>query len=312
MILTIRRKRAALARIYACALLLATLVPGLASAQFLMMPDSTNNRLVLFNPFDGTLVNPNLFALAAGTPVEAIQVGNEIWVSEQLGDRVSRWSITGTALGQLGGGPTGGLDNVRGITVINNVLHVTNDGSGNGAPGPSLVQFDLTGNNLGFLPMTSSSGPFDVLDNQGGLLVSSDAANDDVHRYSYAGASLGTFHNSTSLNFAEQMHMAANGDVLVAGFSSNNVVRLDPSGAIVSSFAASGARGVWELGNGNIMWTNGSGAHVFDVISGSSTQVYTGVGRFVGALVPEPATLSLIGMGLAALSISRRRGAARA
>ncbi len=266
------------------------LLTGVASAQFLMMPDSTNNRLVLFDPMDGSVVNNNYFALASGTPVHAMQVGSEIWVSEQIGDRVSRWSLTGVALGQIGGGPTGGLDNIRGMGLINNVVYVTNDGTANTAPGNSVVSYDTSGNPLGFFSTPSSTGPFGVLDYQGGMLVSSSDANDDIHEYTLAGASLGTFHNSTTLNFTEQMNYAANGDVLAAGFSSNNVVRLDSStGSVLGTFTASGARGVYPLGNGNIMWTSGSGAHVFDTGTGASSQVYIGGGRFIDFVtIPEP------------------------
>jgi len=106
------------------------------------------------------------------------------------------------------------------------------------------------------------------------MLVSSSAANDDIHRFTLAGASLGTFHNSTSLNFVQQMAYATNGDVLAAGFSSNNVVQLEiTTGVVVGSFAASGARGVFQLGNGNILWSNSAGVHVFDVITSTSAQV---------------------------------------
>src|SRR5687767_7341011 len=83
-----------------------------SNAQFLMMPDSAtaNNRLVLFDSNTGALVNSNLFALAGGTPIHAMQVGNEIWVSEQVGDRIARFDMAGTPLGQIGGGATGGMD----------------------------------------------------------------------------------------------------------------------------------------------------------------------------------------------------------
>src|SRR6187551_261921 len=105
-------------RLLASLLAAATLLGGFASYAFaqglILMPDSTNNRLVAFDPLNGSVVNSNMFALAAGTPISAIQVGNEIWVSEQIGDRISRWSMTGTFLGAIGGGITGGLDNVRG------------------------------------------------------------------------------------------------------------------------------------------------------------------------------------------------------
>lgn len=282
---------------------LAVLLVGSASAQaqLLMMPDSTNNRLVTFSAVDGSLVNSNVFALPGGTPVHAMLVGTEIWISEQLGDRVVRYDQTGTILGQLG---TAGLDNVRGMGQFGGKVYVTSTGTANGAPGRQVRMYDTAGNDLGNFLTPASSG-FHVFPHQGGLLVSSDAANDDIHRYDLSGNSLGVFHNSTSLNFAEQMDYSLAGDILVAAFSSNQVVRLDPNtGAILGTFAASGARGVKQLANGNIMWTNSAGAHVYNVGTGTSSQVYAGGGRFLD-VIPEPATASLL--ALAGFAMIRRR-----
>lgn len=276
-----------------------------AFGNYVIMPDSTNNRMVLFNPTDGSVVNPNYFALAGGTTVHAMQVGNEIWVSEQIGDRVSRWSLNGTALGAI----TGGLDNIRGMGMVGNTVYVTNAGTNNGAPGAAVVMFDTNGNAMGNFATPNAPSPFGILAHQGGLLVSSSTANDDIHRYSLGGTSQGTFHNSTSLNFAEQMDFAPTGNILVAGFSSNNIVTLDANtGAVVNSFVASGARGVYQLGNGNILWSNSAGVHVYDIGLGSSSQVYAGGGRYLQyAAVPEPATMAILGGGLAVLLRRRRR-----
>src|SRR5687767_9723292 len=126
----------------------ATFAPALVRAQFLMMPDSTNNRLVLFNPNDGSLVNSNLFGLAGGTPVHALQVGNEIWVSEQIGDRISRWDFGGTQLAPI----SGGMDNIRGMALVGGNVLLTNTGTANAAPGRAVIRFDTAGNNLGFFP----------------------------------------------------------------------------------------------------------------------------------------------------------------
>jgi hypothetical protein len=306
-------------RLAALALPLALCLPGAVQAQVLAMPDSTNNRMVLFDPFNGAVLNPDYFALAGGTPIHAIEVGNEIWVSEQIGDRVSRWSLTGTFLGAIGGAvPTGGLDNVRGMARVGSTVFVSNAGTANGAPGGAVVMFGTDGTPMGSFATPNASSPFAVLPVTGaGLLVASSNANDDVHRYSLAGASLGTFHNSASLNFAQQMAVAANGDILVAGFSSNNIVRLDAtSGAVLSSFTASGARGVAQLGNGNILWTSGAGASIYDVALGTSSLVYAGGGRHLGLIsaIPEPGTWALWLGGLAGVAgaAAWRRRATRA
>lgn len=279
--------------------------PIVASGQYLMMPDSTNNRLVLFDPDDGSVVNPDYFPLAGGTPVHAMQVGNEIWVSEQVGDRISRWDFYGASLGAI----TGALDNIRGMGLIGTRVYLTNSGTANGAPGAAVVMFDTSGNNLGYFSTAGlATSPFGILSHQGGMLVSSSNANDDIHRFALDGTPLGTFHNSTTLNFAEQMNYADNGNVLVAGFSSPAAVyELDVNtGAIVGSITASGTRGVWQLGNGNIMWTSSGGAYVYDVGTHVSTLVYAGGGRYVDyVLIPEPGSLLLL--GAVGLMAARRR-----
>ena len=297
--------------IFAAAILLTNWFPSEVSAQgVVLMPDSTNNRLVAFNPFNGSVLNSNMFALAGGTPIHSIQVGNEIWVSEQIGDRVSRWSLDGAFLGAITG-----LDNVRGMALIGTTVYVTNAGTANGAPGNAVVRYSTTGTLLGsFSTAGLAPSPFAVLGHQGGILVASSAANDDIHRFTLTGTSIGTFHNSASLNFVEQLAFASNGSILAVGFSSNNIAFLDPNnGNILSSFSAPDARGVFHLGNGNILWTSGAGTFVYDPSTNTSSLVYSGGGRFLEfAPVPEPSTVAIFGAGVVllgarALRLRKRR-----
>ncbi|MEP6821881.1 MAG: hypothetical protein ABI946_05970, partial [Chthoniobacterales bacterium] len=198
-----------------------------ASAQgVILMPDSTNNRLVAFDPMNGSVLTSNMFALAAGaTPVHALQVGSEIWVSEQIGDRVARYDFSGNFLGAITG-----LDNVRGMALVGSTVYVTNAGTNNGAPGNAIVMYDTSGALLGNFPTTGlAPSPFSILAHQGGILVGSSSANDDIHRFTLTGTSVGTFHNSASLNFVEQLAFASDGSILAAGFSSNNIAFLDPN-----------------------------------------------------------------------------------
>lgn len=273
---------------------LAAVLPALAARmaqaqQYLMMPDSAaaNNRMVLFDPNDGSLINSNYFPLNGGTPIHAMQVGDEIWVSEQNGDRVARYDLVGNFLGQIGGGAGGGLDNIRGMGLVGNTVYVTNGGTGNGSPGSSsVVMFDTAGSPLGsFSTLGMAPSPFSILLHQGDLLVGSVSANNDIHRFLLDGTPIGVFFNG-ALSFIEQMDHATNGDVLAAVFTTGVIARLDPdTGALISSFTAAGARGVRQLGNGNILWASGGGAFVYDVVAGSSTNVYaTSGGRYIDLL----------------------------
>jgi hypothetical protein len=286
-----------------------------AGAQVLLMPDSTNNRMVAFSPVDGSIINNNLFAIASGTtPIHAMQVGTEVWVSEQIGDKISRYDISGTSLGQIGGGASGGLDNIRGMGLINGTVYVTNGGSGNLAPSAnSVVMFSTAGANLGsFSTAALAPSPFSILAHQGGLLVGGSSGNDDIHKFSLAGASQGTFYNSTNHSFFEQMDYALDGNVLAAVFTTDVVAKFDVNtGTFLSSFAAPDVRGVHQLSNGNVLWTSGAGAFVYDISTQFSNQVYAGGGRYVDLYtpVPEPASMAVLGLG--ALALIRRRRQSR-
>lgn len=285
---------------------------GLASAQ-IMIPDSTADQVMLFDSFDGSLLNSSFIDLTpvgAGTPINALQVGNEIWVSDQIADSIFRYSLDGTThLGTI----SGGMDNIRGIEYVGNTVYVSNSGTANGAPGDAVITIDvptvtITGS---FLVGPGGTGdPFDVLSYNGNLLIN-DIAGENIELHGTGGAFLSTFHDSdgvSGIDFPEQMALSSVGTIFAAGFSDpDGIYEYDASGNQLNYWAVgSGARGVIELGNGNILFTDGSGVHVLDRNTGAITDSITGVSaRFAEALIPAPGAMSVL--GLAGLAAIRRR-----
>ena len=211
-----------------------------AVQSFLMIPDSVSDRILLFDPINGSLIDNNFIDGSSDTglgifqtPLNAIQVNQEIWVSAQLADALFRFDLQGEYIGVVGDadgdGDTDGLDNIRGIEFINGQIYVANGGDDNDVPGDGevVVVFDPSGNNLGFF---DTGDPYDIRAFNGELLISdinrdSDGG-EDIDRYSIDGvnsAQLGTFHESdgeTGVDFPQQITVRdSSGTVLVGGFS---------------------------------------------------------------------------------------------
>ena len=259
--------------------LLVLAVASALPAQVLLMTNATSDTLVSIDPTNGAVINASLFPIANTTMVSAIDVNGEVWISEQLTDRITRYDINGTVLGVIG--PTfagGGLDNIRGMAFVNGTVYVSNSGTANGAPGNAVVTFDPAGNFLSsWTTNTLATSPFAVMPFQGDLLVSGSSNANDIHRFDLAGAPIGVFHNSTGISFAHQIAPASDGNVWCAGFTTGGISKIDATtGLVLSSFPAAGARGVHELANGNVLWSNGSGLWLYDIVGATSSQLLTG------------------------------------
>ncbi|MEZ6017668.1 MAG: hypothetical protein R3F49_21345 [Planctomycetota bacterium] len=256
--------------------LAATAIPA-AAQQVLMVVDSGNDRVMQYNATDGSLINENFIvggsgAFAFGTPKEAIQVNDEIWVVDQIADSLFIFDLAGNYLSTI----TGGLDNLRGGEFINGTVYITNAGTGNSAPGPAIVSFDTAGNNLGFFP-TQNTSPFDLVPFNGELVVT-DFAADTVDRYDFAGNYLGALAaggTGTALNQPEQISLSAQNTVVVAAFGAPiGVYEYDTTGGEIGYIPTNaGLRGAWRLGNGNMMYTSSLGVFVYDVATMTSTDV---------------------------------------
>ncbi len=272
------------------ALAAAGLATSAQADEFLLIFDWSTDQGMLFDPSDGSLVNPSFIdgtVLDMASPTQGIMVEDEIWVTDQLRDTIYRFDPEGVHLGNI----TGGMDNIRGLTYVDGIVFVSNAGS-TGAPGEALVTFDADGTPLGRFPV---GDPFDVIPFGDDLLVAN-IAEDNLDVYEREGPFVRTFHESdgiTGIDFPEQIAIkASDGNVLAGGFSTpQGVYEYDrETGAQVGYWAANGVRGVHELGNGNIMFTNTDGAHSLDPVTGVITLISPEGDRFISLIDTSPST----------------------
>ncbi len=290
---------------------------GVAFGQFLLIPESTNDRVIAVNAFDGSLVNPNfldvgLAASNAGvssTPIEVLEVGNEFWVSDQVADRIWRFDAAGAAIGAI---TSPELNNIRGMEVVGNTVYVA-QGSAGATFGEGLVTVDVaTASVTGIFNgrLDDDVSYQDVKFFNGELLVTnSDTGNDGIDRYLPDGTYLGTLVTSDGVNgidFPQQINVrGSNGNLIVGGFSlPSGVYEYMPDGTFVGIVAGDpfGPRAAYELGNGGIAWTNGTwfrtDADIF--VEGASFRYIT------PSSIPEPTSMALLLIG-SCVSLRRRR-----
>ncbi|MCB0727275.1 MAG: hypothetical protein R3A12_14035 [Ignavibacteria bacterium] len=247
------------------------------STTVLMVPESTRDRVFLFDAFSGDLIDSNFIpsnSTEFSTPIHALQKANgtDIIVSDQIKDVVQRFDQNGIYKSIFA--PSTGLnnailDNIRGMAYRpNNNLLVT---VGSGASANTIQEFDAGGNSIGPFISTNLTSPFGILYLQNNILVSCSSAPNDVSKYDLNGNFVSLFHSSTNLNFAEQMIQLGNGDIVVAAFSlPSGLVILDSTGNYKRTLnVVTGNRGVYLLGNGHYLTTSGTAIYELDSASGA-------------------------------------------
>lgn len=273
----------------------------LPATGLLLIPESTNDRVMAFDPITGDLIDADFIPADPtnlSTPIQAILAsdGNSILVSDQIDDVVQQYVLDGTYMGVFapaGGANTAILDNIRGIALRpNGNLLVT---IGGGANDDAVAEFDTAGTYLGNFVANASAGldsPFDVLEvtSTGGSLtvgewVVGGITSDAIHHYNAAGGALANL--APMDTFPEQLAWASNGNLLIANFSGTQegVVELDNTGGLIGIYdpaSLGGYRGVYELPSGNILTTNGSGVYEIDRTGALiSTKISSVSARFI-------------------------------
>jgi hypothetical protein len=237
----------------------------------LLVPDSGGDRVMAFYPDTGDLYDENFIPSDPTNLATPIQTAfhpdkNSFLVSDQINDGLIQYDLDGNFMGWFA--PAGGvnnniLDNVRGweLKENNNILVTCASGTNQHA----IAEFDANGNFLGnFISPnpTQMAGPWSIIcrRNYGDYLVTADGT-DAVHQYDVSGTWIGDL--VPSINFPEQISIASTGNLLVAAFSSpSGVYEYTDDGTYVGYYGVvTGLRGVYELGNGNILVTNGSGVY---------------------------------------------------
>jgi PEP-CTERM motif len=316
------------------------LLAGAAQAQQVLLGvDTRLNRIWQLSPSDGAVLN-NAFIVDANsaatfdfqTPRAAIQVGGQIWVSDQSPNvnAIYRFDMAGNYVGKIGGNVAGGgLSNVRGMRLIGDTVYVANAGNTNGATGPSIVKLDMAGNLLGSFSTVAAGGtvgnsPWDVVVYNDKLLVS-DGTSRALQFYNFDGSYAGAFTAAIN-NIPQQMFVKGNGNVLMSANGSQplgsfGLYELSPQGGVLKSWTNTpglGVRGVYELGNGQYLISeSGGGSPVrgLGTIDPNGVQNNTNFSLIAGnysggwlsvAVVPEPATVLLFGAGLGLVMLRRQ------
>jgi len=292
---------------------------GDGAIDLLLIPDSTADRIMAFDPVNGDLYDPDFVPSDPenlATPIEVILSGDaqSLLVSDQVNDVVQQYALDGTYLGVFA--PAGGADpsvveNLRGIDILETGhLLVTSAAGGNA---DSVAEFDLEGQFVGNFVEAGDGGlddPWDIT-LAAGAYVSANG-NDAILEFDpVTGDYVGDFAPIDS--FPEQVSVAANGNLLVAVFSGNDqdVVELFPDGSVssvIGVFEISGFRGIHELENGNLLASTGSGVYEIDRSGALIDTKITGVsGRFISRVTtPDALTVEISGVcpGEVDLSIS--------
>ena len=276
---------------------------GSRVVSFLMIPESTNKRVMAFDATTGDLIDMDFIPpddVNLTTPIEPLLTpAFTVLISDQVDDAVRMYDTSGAFLATFYGNNTAVLDNIRGMdfTPLFASLVVT---VGGGTNMSACAEFDPFGTYVGNFIAIGAGGldsPFDIMFRSSDCLVAG-INSDAIHQYDLSGNSLGIFASINS--FPEQIAEKANGDIVVANFSGTEegIVVYSSTGTLLNNFSNAsygGPRGVYELGNGNFLVTNGSGVHEVNGTTGAFIRtVVAGVsGRFISPFDPDAVPVEL-------------------
>jgi hypothetical protein len=263
--------------------------------QVLLIPDSNADVVAMFDTYDGTYLGDFIVDDPTGTlydfqtPINAIQIspGGPVLVSDQVSDAVYGFDAAGNFLYVVGDATD--LNNVRGIDFRDDTVYVTSGDD-------YVAMFGSPGVFAGYF-IQDGTDPFDIMfvdevESGSALYCDIQGTTDNVRHYHADGTLIGELF---PVNFPEQVQVDIlnPGYYFVVGFSQDSIYQFTIDGTITDKWYLNSGRGVFRLGNGNLIVTDGSGVHEMDASTGAIIQTeYSGSGRFI-----ELADLPGVGIG---------------
>ncbi len=250
-----------------------------AASKFIMVTDSGNDRVYILDAQNGNLIDTAFIPQTRpqfNLPKNAIQHFNgiDILVADQNNDVVQLINNNGTyniVFAPIGGPITSILDNIRGISYRRDANDRLLVSVGAGTSINTIQQFDAAGNSLGSFIAGNINSPFDVLTRNSDVLISNFSGTNRISRFDQNGSYIGSLYTGAQFAAPEQLIELPNGFIAAAAFSPpSGIAVLNANGTFVKLInTVTGNRGIYLLGNGHYVTTNGTGVHEIDSGNGS-------------------------------------------
>lgn len=282
------------ARLTISALAACAIAPAGLGAPYVLVPDTANNFITAFSQASGSKIaiegKPAGVWLALGDFIDsasievvrhAAQVGSQIWISDQLGGIVHRFSAQVDMPRYLG---SFALANPRGIGTINGEAWVASGGVGTAG---GIARYSFNGEPLGII---EAEDPFDFVPFGAGFL-SANIIQNRLEFFSAAGTFQSVWSAPSPIDFPQQIILRSTpgaGEILVVGNSDPNpgLYRYNTADgtflgriltiAILPFVTVTQPRGVAELGTGELLWSGTQGVFAVNPTTGSSRVLYGG------------------------------------
>jgi len=276
----------------------------------LLTPDNANLFIVSVNPATGALtqfttkpqgrwleLSNTIDSSTVGVLRHAMQIGSEVWVTDQLSNAIYRYSAQQEKPRFLG--TLTSVINPRGMGVVNDNVWVASGGVGTAG---GIARLDPAGNLIGTF---DAQDPFAVFALDPDSVLTSNIQQNRLDRFQSTGsigASSGVWSGSSLIDFPMQIGRWNEGGqdrIVTVGFSGDNpglYVYDAATGAFVKRLSTIiilpdvtliNPRGFAPMTNGELLWTGSQGVFALSTTAWTSRVVYTGENfacGYVGAI----------------------------